>query len=331
MPVGRVVIVSDRTVGDLYGKPLRASLRTAGIDSLIATVPCGEASKALDTVAGLYSRLIEAELHRDDTLIALGGGVVSDTAGFVAATYLRGIEWVVVPSTLLAMVDAGIGGKTAINLPEGKNLVGAFKQPRVVAIDPSLLVSLDDEVLRSGLAEVVKAALIGDMGLLEALEQHGPPAATEVAPWTDIVRAAATVKAAVVSSDPEERGARMALNLGHTFAHGLESATHFRLPHGEAVSIGLVAAAMLAERLGLAERPLAERLESLLLSLGLPVRYSAGDADDVLAAMSRDKKRRSGGLRFALPRRPGEISLVDNVPLQHVREVLKALELEPEA
>ncbi len=285
----------------------------------------GEGAKSLATAAHLYDAAVSAELERGDTILALGGGVVGDTAGFVAATYLRGVRLVPVPTTLLAMVDASVGGKTGVNLPAGKNLVGAFHQPALVAADPAVLATLPAEVLRDGLAEIVKAAVIGDPPLLDQLEHAGAPPAGEAAAWAQIVGRAVRVKAAIVSDDPHEAGRRALLNLGHTFGHAFETASGYRLSHGQAVSLGLVAAAQLGARLGRADPELAGRLARILGRLGLPTRGHGLAPEAVLRAMAVDKKRRAGRLRFVIPAAPGAAAVADDVRDADVLAVLGAL------
>ncbi len=319
------VVVTDRTVARLYGERLITSLRATGLDARLLEIGEGEGEKTQETVAGLYSGFLEAGLARDGTVIALGGGIVGDAAGFAAATYMRGVRLVTMPTTLLAMVDASIGGKTGVNLPQGKNLVGAFKHPALVAVDPTVLATLPPGVLRSGLAEVVKAALIGDPMLLEILERNGAPAAGDAAAWGEIVRRSAAVKTAIVSEDPDECGHRAWLNLGHTFAHALERATGYAMTHGDAVSVGLIAATRLAARLGGVDTGLVPRIERLLAALDLPVRYAGPIPDEVVAAMSTDKKRRAGQLRFVLPHALGDVRLADDVPATYALAVLQEL------
>jgi 3-dehydroquinate synthase len=321
---GGTVVVTDPTVGRLYCRQTLRSLRNDGIRASRATMPGGESGKSLATVAWLYDRFLANGLDRDGKVVAFGGGVVGDTGGFAAATYLRGVGVVQAPTSLLAMVDASIGGKTAVNLPQGKNLAGAFHHPAVVIADPAVLVTLRPREVRAGLAEVVKAAIIGDPDLLMDLETSGAPAPGDAAAWSNLVGRAARVKSRIVSEDPEERGGRVVLNLGHTFAHGLESATGHALTHGEAVAVGLAAAADLAARIGLSAPDTAARVERVLLRLGLPTRYSGPEPSAVLEAMSPDKKRRQGRLRFVLPDSAGNVRLVTDVRHSDVLAVLRS-------
>jgi 3-dehydroquinate synthase len=248
---------------------------------------------------------LQAGLERGSPVVALGGGVVGDLAGFAAATFLRGVPWIAVPTTLLAMVDASLGGKTAIDLPQGKNLVGAFHPPRLVLADPGTLATLPRVELRSGMAEVVKAGLIGDAILFQ---QCGRGWDYIEAHWSEILRRAVAVKIRIIQDDPFESGARAALNLGHTLGHALERASEFGLRHGEAVAIGLVAEARLAERIGLAESGLSESIAGVLKTIGLPVEIPPDfDRRSLLAPLSVDKKRAAGSVRFSLPERVGSV------------------------
>jgi shikimate kinase / 3-dehydroquinate synthase len=317
-----VAIVTDTTVSRLYCARVRDAAARAGMQPAVIEIPAGETAKTMDTVSALYRAFLDADLDRGGTVVALGGGVVGDTAGMAAATYLRGVRFVPVPTTLLAMVDASIGGKVGVNLPEGKNLVGAFHHPALVVADPSVLATLPEPTLRDGLAEVVKAALVGDADLLADLADHGPPDRVDAPGWAALILRAVAVKAAIVAEDPHEHGRRALLNLGHTFAHGLELATGYRISHGAAVAVGLVAATRLAVRLGLAAPSLSVDVTGVLDRLGLPTAYHGSPADAVLAAMRPDKKRRDGRLRFVLPRAVGDVVVVDDVATADVLAVL---------
>jgi 3-dehydroquinate synthase len=317
--LGRCAVVSQPAIAAAQAGPLLESLAEAGFDPAVVEMPDGEVHKTLATAAGLYDALAAARLDRRSPVIALGGGVVGDVAGFVAATYLRGVPFVQAPTSLLAMVDASVGGKTGVDLPQGKNLVGAFKQPALVAIDPETLKTLPSDEFRSGLAEVVKHGMIGDAGLFEVMEGRS------VLPLSDLIGRAVQVKAAVVQEDPFEQGRRAVLNLGHTFGHAYETLSGYRLRHGEAVSIGLVAATRLAARLELCELDLVGRVEALLGRLGLPIRAPGSAPPQVLAAMGADKKRVGNRLRFVLPRAIGDVDVFDDVPEQAVLAVLMEL------
>ena len=304
---GPVALVSDENVAPRYAARLEASLGQADLACQLLTIPAGEAHKTMATVEELWEGFIRAGLARQSTVVALGGGVVGDLAGFAAGTYLRGVAWVAVPTSLLAMVDASLGGKTGTNLPQGKNLVGVFHPPRLVLADPEALASLPETELRAGLAEVLKAGVIGDPALF-ALCSQGWEAV--LASLEEIVRRAAAVKVKVIQEDPFEEGPRMALNFGHTVGHALEAASGFRLRHGEAVAIGMVVETRLAERLGLAESGLTEEIVTVLRGLGLPTRVPVDlDQAAIYRAMQRDKKRTPERLRFSLPTRVGEVCI----------------------
>lgn len=321
--IGRVAIVTQPPLAGLYGERLRESLQKAGLQASLVEIPDGEGSKTLATVSVLYDRFMALGLDRSSTIVALGGGVVGDVAGFAAATFLRGLPFVQVPTTLLAMVDASTGGKTGVDLPGGKNLVGAFHQPRAVFCDTDVLQTLPVVELRCGLAEAAKTGIIGDADLFALLESlTGPHPAW---PLTEIVRRSVAVKAAIVAADPTEQGVRAHLNLGHTIGHAVEQASGYRCRHGEAVSIGLVGAARLAAKLGACAPDLAARAEALLQHLGLPVTYSSLDPQGVLSALQTDKKRLHGRLRWVLPRRLGEVFVSDAVPDELVTEVVADL------
>ncbi len=266
----------------------------------ITILPAGEQHKTLDTIRQLYDAFLEHGLDRSGLVVAVGGGVIGDMAGFAAATFMRGIRWVSAPTTLLAMVDASLGGKTGVDLPQGKNLVGAFHPPSLVISDPFALNTLPEAERISGMAEVIKHGLLGDAALFESLE------ASTTFGSRDQLRRAIEVKIRVVEADPFEKGVRAKLNLGHTIGHGVESASGYRLRHGEAVAIGLAAETRVAERMGLAERGLTDRVSTLLKRTGLPTRCPGLDPVDLRTAMSSDKKKAGGQLKFALPKRVGE-------------------------
>ena len=258
---GPVAVVSDENVAPLYADKVRLSLDAAGLESRLVLIPAGEGHKTVQTVNALWEAFLDAGLERSSTVLALGGGVTGDLAGFAAATFLRGVAWVAAPTSLLAMVDASLGGKTGADLPRGKNLVGAFHPPRLVLADPTTLASLPEAELRSGLAEVVKAGVIGDEALFRLCAQ-GWDGVLEA--MDNVVRRSMAVKIRLIQEDPYEKGQRAALNLGHTIGHALEAGSGYRLRHGEAVAIGMVAAARLSERLGIAQVGLAEEIAAAL-------------------------------------------------------------------
>jgi 3-dehydroquinate synthase len=267
-------------------------------------MPAGEAHKTRATWAELTDGLLAAGCGRDTVIVAVGGGVVGDVAGFVAATYLRGVPVVQVPTSLLAMIDAAIGGKTAVDVPAGKNLVGAFHPPALIAIDPPLLATLPARELRAGLAEAIKHGAIRDAAYLDALAPDlaalGDPAQATSPVMRALIERSVAIKAAVVAADPTERGERAILNFGHTLGHAIEAASGFALRHGEAIAIGMVLEARLGERLGVTARGVADRLEALLTDAGLPT-HSDLPAADLLARTRTDKKNAAGRVRYALP------------------------------
>lgn len=304
---GPAAVVCDEQVGAFYSERACAALRQAGFAPTLVTIPAGEAHKTIQTVGRIWDGFLLAGLERGSLALALGGGVTGDLAGFAAATFLRGIAWSVAPTSLLAMADASLGGKTGADLPQGKNLVGAFHPPRLVLADPDTLATLPETELRSGLAEVVKAGVIGDPALFERCARGWAAVAAD---WDEVIRRTMAVKIQVIVADPYERGQRAALNLGHTLGHALETLSGFRLRHGEAVAIGMILEARLAERLGLAEPGLAGTIEAALAGLGLPVRIPEGyDLAALDAALRFDKKRAGGKVRFALPARIGEVQV----------------------
>lgn len=320
---GRVLVVTNETVAPLYLDRVTAALAGRQPDTLV--LPDGEAYKTLDTASRILDRLAAGGCRRDATLVALGGGVIGDLTGFAAACYMRGIALVQLPTTLLGQVDASVGGKTGVNHPSGKNLIGAFHQPRAVLADVATLDTLPDREYRAGLAEVVKAAMIADSGFFEWLERHRDELnrRDDGALLTAITRAV-EIKADIVAGDERESGRRTLLNLGHTFGHALETTTGYRRwLHGEAVAIGLVLAARLAARLGRGDGSLAGRASSLLEGLGLPTAMPGDlEAGALLAAMGLDKKAAAGGLRLVLPEALGCAVVADHVPEAEIQAVL---------
>jgi len=310
-----VALVSDDVVGPLYADRVAATLESAGLNVARCTMPAGEAHKTLDTVSDLYTQFLAAGLDRSGLVMALGGGVVGDVVGFAAATYMRGLSLAQIPTTLLAMVDSSVGGKTGVDLPAGKNLVGAFKQPELVVIDPATLATLPPADFRAGLAEVAKAGVIGSPGLFARLEDG-------LGDLSWIIREAVAVKVDVVEADPYERGQRVVLNLGHTFAHAFERLSDYRLRHGEAVAMGTVAAGRLAVNLGHCPPAVNQRILSLFDHLGLPTAPPDYDPEAVWDAMTSDKKKQGKRLRFVLPLDIGQVDVFDDVPREAVLAVL---------
>jgi 3-dehydroquinate synthase len=336
---GPIAILTDENVGPLYGAAAVRSLRDAGLDPALVSFPAGEASKRLSTVERLGEELALRRVERGGAVVALGGGVVGDVAGLVAATYQRGVALIQVPTTLLAMADSSIGGKVGVDLAQGKNLIGAFKQPELVLIDRALLRTLPAAEYAAGLAEVVKAGLLGGGAGWAAVRalRDAPRAVPGLAPGPVLATAlhqALLVKRALVEQDPYEAGPRALLNLGHTFGHAIEAALGYTVRHGEAVAVGLVAAAELSARRGLLDRALVAELRELLGALELPTTLAAlptekaaaeGLMEQVLGRLSHDKKRRAGRVRFVLLRAPGDAFLCDDVDEDEARAALAAV------
>ena len=302
---GRAFVVTDAVVAPLYLERLRAAL---GGDAGSLVVPAGEGTKTLAQAARIFDALVAERCGRDATVVALGGGVVGDLAGFAAACWQRGVAWIQVPTTLLAQVDASVGGKTAVNHPAGKNLIGAFHQPRAVLCDTTTLRTLDARQFSAGLAEVIKHALIADAGFFDWLERNLPTLLLrEDAPLAEAVERSCAIKARVVAQDEREvSGRRALLNLGHTFGHAIEVATGFDMwLHGEAVAAGLVLAARFSARAGLLDGSSAERIASLVRAAGLPVTPPAITPEQFLDHMRQDKKVRAGRLSLVLLERIG--------------------------
>jgi shikimate kinase / 3-dehydroquinate synthase len=318
----RVAVVTDSTVGPLYVQRVLSALRSEGFRPFSCTVPAGEESKNTRQLEALYGQFLEEGLDRRGAVVALGGGVVGDLAGYAAATYMRGVAFIQCPTSLLAMVDSSVGGKTGVDLPQGKNLAGAFKQPILVAADTGTLASLPESQVRMGMAELIKHAVIDDADLFNILERsQGIPDLT-----ADLVARSVSVKVRVVEADPYESGLREVLNLGHTVGHALEKCSRYALDHGAAVSIGLVAAAMVSARIGMCDSRIASRLEDVLTRSGLPVRHSL-DIDELISVMAADKKTVEGRVRFVLIRDIGQVQNGLHVPADILKEALETLKV----
>jgi 3-dehydroquinate synthase len=327
---GRAFVITDERVAQRHGAAALASLEGAGYHPTLTAVRGGEGAKSLAGAGELYAWLAEERAERRDTVVALGGGVIGDLAGFVAATYLRGLPLVQVPTTVLAQVDSSVGGKTAVNLPRGKNLVGAFHPARLTVIDVALLDGLPRRELHNGWAEVIKTAAIFDAPLFDALEAT-PPEAMGRESLLEVIERCVRWKMRVVEEDPRERGPRMLLNFGHTIGHALEAACGYEIYlHGEAVAIGMVGAAQISRRLGLVDGTIPERLEGALQGSALPTRYgrSLASSEALLDAAARDKKTQGARLRWVLLTGLGQPTIRDDVPLPLVREVLEGLSTE---
>ncbi|TAJ20893.1 MAG: 3-dehydroquinate synthase [Dehalococcoidia bacterium] len=325
----RVFLISDTSVIEAHGRTVAESLDTAGIPGASYVIPAGEASKSQRTASELYAWLASERAERRDVILALGGGVVGDLAGYVAATYLRGMPVVQLPTSVLAMNDAAIGGKVAVDLPAGKNLVGAFHQPAAVISDIETLRTLPRRSYIEGFAEVIKHGLILDPALLGLLERESARIASP-APDLDlvaeVVARSSRVKALIVSSDPEERGIRAILNYGHTTGHGIEQATGYtEYMHGEAVSVGMMAAGRIGVELGTMDQALLDRQADLLRAFGLPTAAPGVNVTAVLDAMKRDKKVEQGRLRFVLLEGPGRAIVRGDVPEDLVARTVQSV------
>lgn len=323
----RVAVVSDPVVLPLFGSTVTESLRKAGFTVTEVSVPSGEAAKTVSIAEHCWDAFLGAGLDRGSTVVALGGGTVGDVTGFAASTYMRGVNLVQIPTTLLAQVDSSSGGKTAINHPRAKNLIGAFHQPRLVIIDPRTIGTLPEREFRSGLAEVVKHGIIADADYFADLEDHVPEIlARDLSTLERVVAGSCRIKGSVVERDEQESDLRAVLNYGHTIGHALEAATGYaRWAHGEAVAIGIAGAARLAQHLDVCKPDTRERQERLLDAFGLPIRAPGVEHSGVVEAIGHDKKAREGRVPFVLAPRIGEFRLVHDVPRELVHSVLTEL------
>jgi len=322
---GTATVISDEIVFSVYGARVEKTLHKAGFAVNFCVVPPGEASKNIDQASRIYDFLIEHRVERNDVIVALGGGMVGDLSGFVAATFLRGLSWLQVPTSLIAMTDASIGGKVAIDHPHGKNLIGAFYQPCLVLADVKTLATLSQRELTSGWAEVIKHGLILDADLLQILEESARDLIKLKPDITSkVVARSAAIKCRIVSEDEKETGIRVILNYGHTIAHGLEAASRYdRFLHGEAVAIGMMGAARLSYRLGLLSSAAVERQQAILQKFGLPTDCSGVSLADVFEAMELDKKVRDKAIRWVLLEDIGRAVTRSDVPKKEVLNVLQ--------
>ncbi|MBI4187021.1 MAG: 3-dehydroquinate synthase [Chloroflexi bacterium] len=324
---GRAVIITNPVVKGLYGDILTRALSREGFNVSALLVPDGEEQKSLETAGRLYTELTAVYAERTTPILALGGGVIGDLAGFVAATYLRGVPLVQVPTTLLAQVDSSIGGKVAVDHGKLKNMVGAFYQPRLVIADIDTLKTLPAAILTEELAEVIKYAVIRDRELFAYIEREmGRIKSLDEEALEEIVFRSAGIKAGVVEQDETDLGLRAILNYGHTVGHAIESASDFRVGHGAAVAIGMVAAARVSHRQGILGRDDLLRLKSLIERAGLPTNVPPVDMGKVIEAIRHDKKVRGGRVTFILPRSIGEVFITDEVELALVEQVLAGQE-----
>lgn len=327
----KMLLISNPSVFELYGQRAIASLEQAGFEVAHHLIPEGEPHKTLASVEGIYDAAYAHRMERSSAIVALGGGIIGDMSGFAAATWLRGIQFIQVPTSLLAMVDASIGGKTGVNHPLGKNLIGAFHQPRLVLIDPQVLDTLPVREFRAGMAEVIKYGVIWDADLfeqLDAMADLSEYAAVPASLMQTILLRSCQAKAIVVSKDEKEAGLRAILNYGHTIGHAIESITGYTaVTHGEAVAMGMVAAGEIAVQLGMWSRALSDRQTALIRKAGLPAHSPAGlDHDQLVTLLQADKKVEDGKVRFILPTAIGTVEIVNEVSADVVRHVLRQIE-----
>lgn len=320
---GKWSVVSDRRVWDLWGRDLLSCLGSAGIEASVLCLDAGESAKSHHTLFRIYDHLLAEKVHRDGVLAVFGGGVLGDVAGFAAATYQRGIHYIQIPTTLLAMVDSSVGGKTGVNYGQHKNMVGAFHQPSAVLISPEWLMSLPEREFRAGLAEVIKCGVIRDLRLIEALEAVEPRRLLRSERLEEVIARGLGVKARIVEEDETDLGLRRLLNFGHTIGHAVEAVTRFeRFLHGEAVAVGMVAATHLSTQVeGLPSASL-DRIESLIAHFGLPTRAHDLETEEILKALEMDKKASARGPAWVLTPELGRATVSDRVPGDRVREAI---------
>lgn len=322
------LIVTNPTIAQYYLETVERGLREAGFRVFVAQIPDGEEHKSQDEANRLYTKCVDYRLERESIIVGLGGGVIGDLAGYVAATFMRGLPIVQVPTTLLAQVDSSVGGKVAVNLPEGKNLVGSFYQPFLVYIDLAVLKTLPVEEMEAGMAEVIKYGIILDKNFFEYLEEKiGKLRELDSKVLETVVARCCKLKTGVVEKDEREKGLRAILNFGHTLGHALEALTDYKkYKHGEAVAIGMVGACRIAEEMGMFKKETRDRIEHLIEKAGLPGRIGVKlSVDDIIQVLSLDKKVQAGKVRFVLPERIGRVVVRNDVPEDIVRNVVTGL------
>lgn len=320
----KVLVITNPVVRNLYGEIVETSLKDAGFEIIVAEIPEGEEHKNLESAKFLYDIAFENRLDRHSTVLALGGGVIGDMAGFVAATYMRGVNFVQVPTTLLAQVDSSVGGKVAVNHPKGKNMIGAFYQPKMVYADIDTLTSLPEREFRAGMAEVIKYGVIWDEDFFVYLEKnHAEIKALSVEHIINVVERSCIIKADVVTKDEREESIRAILNYGHTFGHAYEALTGYsKFVHGEAVAIGMITAADVAVRMGFLTDIEKFRIEKLVTEFGLLSNFGDLDTQEIIASMQHDKKVESGKIRYVIPEKIGKVQIVKDIPREILIEAL---------
>jgi len=322
----RALIVTNPAVNKLYGKVLTEGLENAGLEIEYVEIPEGETHKTLQDAQTVYDHLIDNQYDRNTLLVALGGGVIGDLTGFIAATFLRGVPYVQVPTTLLSQVDSSVGGKTAVNHPQGKNLISAFYQPRLVAIDLDTLTSLPPDEFRAGMAEIIKYGVIEDPRLFDFLEKNSQKILDQDTECLQhIIETSCAIKAKVVERDERESSYRMVLNFGHTIGHAVEALTGYsRFKHGEAIAIGMVYAAKLSCQLGKCSAKVVQKIQALVEQYGLPSRLPEFSSKEYIESMYRDKKAHDRNIRFILVKDIGTVEIVDRVAEADIQKVLTA-------
>jgi 3-dehydroquinate synthase len=320
----RVLVVTNPVINKLYGTTVTEGLESAGLEVECVEIPEGETHKTLKDAQTVYDHLIEKQYDRNTLLVALGGGVIGDLTGFVAATFLRGVPYAQVPTTLLSQVDSSVGGKTAVNHPQGKNLIGAFYQPRLVAIDIDTLRSLPSDEFRAGIAEIIKYGVIEDPNLFSFLEQNSEKIlAQDTECLETIIETSCAIKAKVVERDERESSYRMVLNFGHTLGHAVEALTGYsQFKHGEGIAIGMVYAAKLSCQLGKCSEKVVRKIQALVEKFGLPSRLPDFPASEYIETMYRDKKAHDRKIRFILVKDIGTVEIVDYVAEADIQKAL---------
>lgn len=321
------LVITDSNVYEFYGRQIIDVIKSAGVSAETYVIPAGEESKSAETAIAIYTKAIKLGLDRKSPIIALGGGVVGDLAGFIAATYLRGVPFIQIPTTLLAQVDSSVGGKVAINHPLGKNLIGAFYQPQFVFIDTAFLNTLPEREVSTGLAEVIKYGVIADADFFNYLTHTSDSILTRHdKAFTKIIKRSCEIKAEVVGADERETGLRAILNFGHTIAHGVEAFTKYKkYNHGEAVAIGMHGAAVISQKLGLCSIEVVEKIKHIITEFKLPLKAKDCPADAIFPILFRDKKVINGTINWVLVNNIGNVSIVNNVPLEIIKEALNEI------